>query len=200
MLIRDFKATGLRRGLRFDSLLLAQAFCLILSILLLSACSSYLNIQYGPEVIINSVPFYPQEDFQCGPSSLAGVLNYLGVNVTPKEIASEIYSASAKGTLDMDLLFYAQKMGLRAERYRGNIDDLKEKIRAGHPLIVLVDYGYGPIQVNHFMVVTGFNDSGIFANSGREERKFIHYKDFLRLWERTGFWTLLIMGKGYEGE
>lgn len=163
-------------------------------IFLICACSSHLVIQYGPEVIIN-VPFYPQEDYQCGPSSLAGVLNYYGLKVSPEEIASEIYSSSARGTLDLDLLFYVQRMGLDAKKYKGNINDLKERIKGGYPLIVLVDYGFGPLQVNHFMVVLGYNESGIFVNSGREEKRFIPYEDFLRAWGRTGYWTLLIRGK-----
>lgn len=162
--------------------------------LTIAACSSHVIIQYGPEVIINKVPFYPQEDYQCGPSSLAGVMNYYGINVSPEEIASEIYSKSARGTLNLEMLFYAEKKGLKAEKYKGNLNDIKEKIKAGYPLIVLVDYGYGPIQVNHFMVIVGYNESGVFANSGREEKKFISYKDFLRVWDRTGNWTLHIRG------
>lgn len=162
--------------------------------LIITACSSHVIIQYGPEVIINKVPFYPQEDYQCGPSALAGVMNYYGINVSPEDIASEIYSKFARGTLDLDMLFYAEKKGLKAEKYKGSIDDLRDKIKAGHPLIVLVDYGYGPIQANHFMVIVGYNEAGVFANSGRKERKFISYKDFLRVWDRAGNWTLHIRG------
>lgn len=173
-----------------------QLLTLSLFPLIVTACSSHVIIQYGPEVIINKVPFYPQEDYQCGPSSLAGVMNYYGINVSPEEIASEIYSKSARGTLDMDMLFYVENKGLKAEKYSGNIDDLRDKIKTGHPLIVLVDYGYGPIQLNHFMVIVGYSESGVFANSGREERKFIPYKEFLRVWDRTGNWTLLIKGDG----
>lgn len=177
---------------------LLQSVCSLLRLCLLliciTACSSHLIIQYGPEVIINSIPFYPQKEYQCGPSALAGVLNYYGVNVSPEEIASEIYSKSARGTLDMDMLFYVEKKGLKAEKYRGSLNDLRERIKAGHPLIVLVDYGYGPFQANHFMVIVGYNKSGVFANSGMEERKFIPNEDFLRVWDRTGNWTLLVRG------
>lgn len=173
-----------------------ESWILYLVSCIITACSSHVIIQYGPEVIINRVPFYPQEDYQCGPSSLAGVMNYYGINVSPEEIASEIYSKSARGTLNLEILFYAEKKGLKAERYSGNIDDLRDKIKAGHPLIVLVDYGYGPIQANHFMVIVGYNESGVFANSGREEKKFISFKDFLKIWDRTGNWTLHIKGFG----
>lgn len=179
-------------------MLILTAFGLAIFALIGLACSSHLTIQYGPEFIINHVPFYPQEDYQCGPSSLAAVLKYHGLEISPNEIASEIYSKLARGTLDLDLLFYAQKRGLNAKKYNGSIDDLKDRIKEGYPLIVLVDYGYGPIQANHFMVIVGYNESGVFANSGREEKKFIPARDFLRVWGRTGYWTLLIT-KGETG-
>ncbi len=49
--------------------------------------------------IIENVPYYAQEAYQCGPASLASVLNYWRVGVSPEDIAAEIYSESAKGTL-----------------------------------------------------------------------------------------------------
>jgi ABC-type bacteriocin/lantibiotic exporter with double-glycine peptidase domain len=145
--------------------------------------------------MIPNVPFYPQEEFQCGPASLAGVLNYWGINVSPEEIASEIYSESARGTLNIDMGLYAEKRGLKARRYRGSLEDIKSKIDSGYPLIVLVDEGFLVYQKNHFMVVIGYGGEGILANSGREQHKFIPVKDFLRSWERTKFWTLLITPK-----
>jgi hypothetical protein len=58
----------------------------------------------APAVLIEGVPFYAQEAHQCGPASLAGVLNFWGAGVTPEEIAKDIYSPTAGGTLDMDLV------------------------------------------------------------------------------------------------
>ena len=142
--------------------------------------------------MIQNIPFYPQEEYQCGPASLAGVLNHWNINVSPEEIASEIYSKSAKGTLNIDMGLYAQKRGLKTKQYRGSFEDIKRKIDSGYPLIVLVDEGFLIYQKNHFMVVVGYGEEGVFANSGREQHKFIVVKDFLRSWERTKFWTLLI--------
>lgn len=145
--------------------------------------------------IIRNIPFYPQEDFQCGPASLAAVLNYWGIPVTPEQVAKDIYSNSAKGTLNIDMLLYAQSRGLTASQYPGGLNDLREKIDLGEPLIVLVDYGVSIIQANHFMVVVGYNERGVVANSGRDEMKFIPVEDFLKSWEKTKFWTLLITRK-----
>jgi len=150
---------------------------------------------YGHVHIIQGLPFYPQEDYQCGPSSLASVLNYWGSAVTPGDIAEDIYSPSARGTLNIDMALYAEARGLDASFYSGGLPDVKTKIEAGYPLIVLVDQGFSFYQVNHFMVLVGFSNDGLIVNSGREERKFIPTGEFLRSWERTKFWTLFIKKK-----
>ncbi len=144
------------------------------------------------EHIIENVPFYPQETYQCGPASLAGVLNYWGINITPDDIAKEIFSESAKGTLNIDMILYAQSKGLDAAQYKGNMNDLKKNIDSGYPVIVLVDYGLSLYQANHFMVVVGYNEYGVTVNSGKDKGKFISTEDFLKAWEKTNYWTLLI--------
>ena len=145
--------------------------------------------------IISNIPFYAQEDYQCGPASLAGVMNYWKIDVTPDDIAKEIYSKSAKGTLNIDMVIYPQRKGLIAEQYSGNMQDLKKNIDSGYPLIVFVDYGFWAVQSNHFMVVVGYNEDGVIVNSGKDKGKFISEEDFIKTWEKTKFWTLLIKRK-----
>jgi ABC-type bacteriocin/lantibiotic exporter with double-glycine peptidase domain len=145
--------------------------------------------------LIENVPFYAQEAYQCGPASLAGVLNYWDVAVSPEVIAAEIYSESAGGTLDVDMVLYAQRKGLRVRQYEGSIEDIKRNIDLGYPVIVLVDYGFWVYQQNHYMVVVGYNENGILANSGKEPLKSISFKDFLKSWEKTEFWTMLVKPK-----
>jgi ABC-type bacteriocin/lantibiotic exporter with double-glycine peptidase domain len=141
---------------------------------------------------IENLPFYPQESYQCGPAALSGVLNYWGVAVTPDEVAGNIFSSSARGTLTIDMVLYAQQKGLSVEQFKGSLDNLRQNIDAGFPVIVLVDNGGAFYQLNHFMVVIGYNKYGILANSGKDKEKFIPEKDFLKSWEKTNFWTLLI--------
>jgi ABC-type bacteriocin/lantibiotic exporter with double-glycine peptidase domain len=120
------------------------------------------------------------------------VLNYWGTPVTQEDIASEIYSRSAKGTLNIDMVLYAEKKGLKADSYEGSVKDLKDKIDSGFPLIVLVDYGFWVYQQNHFMVVVGYDENGIIANSGRERLKTLSLQEFIKSWKRKKFWTLWI--------
>ena len=142
--------------------------------------------------MIEGVPFFPQEEFQCGPASLAGVLNYYGLRITPGEIATEVFSRSARGTLDMDMVFYAQRKGMKAEQYAGSFEDLQGSLDSRRPLIVLIDQGFWVYQNSHFMVVVGYDKGGIVVNSGKEENKFISLDSFLKTWEKTKFWTLRI--------
>lgn len=145
--------------------------------------------------LIENVPFHPQESYQCGPASLAGVLNYWHVEVSPENIAEGIYSESAGGTLDFDMVLYARQQGLEVSQYKGDFADIKRNIDWGYPVIVLVDYGFWIYQQYHYMVVVGYNENGIVVNSGRERLKFISLTDFLKSWEKTEFWTMLIVSK-----
>lgn len=147
---------------------------------------------HAQENIISSVPFFPSKDFQCGPASLAMILNFLGMEITVEEIAKDIYSESAKGTSDFDMIMFAQKKGFKAIQYSGSIEDLKEKIRANKPLIVMTDEGYWFYKKYHFMVVVGFDSESVIVNSGAQKHKKIKIEDFKKKWKKTGFWTLLI--------
>lgn len=169
---------------------------LLLALPWLTSCAATSSIK-GPEAfrIIQNVPSYPQEAYQCGPASLAGVLNYWGLPVSPEAIATEIYSPSAKGTLNVDLVYYAQEKGFKAISYSGSVEDIRKKIDSGFPLIVFVDYGFWVYQQNHFMVIIGYSEQGILVNSGKHQRQFIPYNSLLKTWGRTKFWTLLIAPK-----
>jgi ABC-type bacteriocin/lantibiotic exporter with double-glycine peptidase domain len=59
----------------------------------------------------------------------------------------------------------------------------------------MVDYGFSLWQMNHFMVVVGYNNDGVIVNSGKKEHEFISNDAFLGNWKRTDFWTLLVKKK-----
>lgn len=164
-------------------------------VMLLSCTPAALHNKVEENVIIERVPFFPQEKYQCGPAALAGVLNFWGEKISPEHIAQEIYSPTAKGTLNLDLLFYAQKRGFQTQQYKGSLEDLKRNISAGVPLILQVDFGFLVYEQTHFLVVVGYNSQGIVVNSGVEKGKFIPTSSFLRIWAKANYWTLRITPK-----
>jgi ABC-type bacteriocin/lantibiotic exporter with double-glycine peptidase domain len=177
----------------------ASAIFLIVIAVCMSSCLSVHGIrESSSNTIIKDVPFYSQESYQCGPASLAMVMNYLKVMVKPEEIADDIYSKSAHGTLNLDMVLYAQRKGLSALQYKGNMSDIHKNITDGTPLIVMVDYGFSFYEESHFMVIIGYNEYGIIVNSGKKKDHFIPEKEFLKAWEKTNYWTLLVRRRDTE--
>lgn len=148
------------------------------------------------------VPFFKQDDYQCGPSALATVVNYWyrktqsSKYLPHEEIIKEIYSPTARGTLTADIELYAGRLGFSVQQYSSSIDDLKAAVDREIPPIILVDYGFWVYEINHFMVVTGYTEKGIILNTGRERNKIISNEELLGIWKKTGFWTLVIKPSG----
>ena len=148
-----------------------------------------------PSSYIQDVPFYPGEEYQCGPSVLASVLNYLGYDIKPEDISKEIYLKNIRGTLNIDMAGFARRFDdLTVKEFQGDITLLKDSLSMGYPLIVFVYLGIWSIRKGHYMLVVGYDDNreGVIVYSGEERDKLIRNKDFMRIWKRGDFWTLRI--------
>lgn len=175
--------------------------------LFLGSCSSYrypsnqiqgISTPYAS--YIEGVPFFPGKDFQCGPSSLASVLTFSGIEIKPEDIRDDIFLEKLHGTLKMDMIIYAQRFvnkGIMVREISGDIEMLKKEIVAGYPVVVFTDLGFWNVRKGHYMVVVGYDDKreGVIVYSGTEKDKFISYNRFMRIWERGGYWGLLVSKK-----
>lgn len=165
-------------------------------ILLFCGCASGPTPLPEGAKVLSGVPFFPQEDYQCGPAALATVMNYWyarggsPVRTGVDEIAQAIYSPGARGVLPTDLENYPGKKGFVTEKFTGSISRLREDIDRGIPVILLVDYGLSIYRLDHFLVATGYTGDGIVVNSGRKERQVVSNSDLEKVWKRTGYWAL----------
>lgn len=141
---------------------------------------------------IANVPFHAQEDHQCGPASLAMVLNHLGDAATPEEISRAIYREELRGTVSLDLALYPRGRGFATRFFRGAPRDVAAAVDAGTPLLVMVDEGFGGIHVMHYMVLTGYDSQGVLANSGRRQDLRLSWAEFLSAWDGADRWALLV--------
>ncbi len=140
-----------------------------------------------------NVPFYPDDTDQCGPSSLASILNFWGKNVTPAELKSEVYVKRLKGSLPMDMLPTLEAHGLSGEIISGSFENMKTELRSGRPLIAYLDFGTRHHPIGHYVVVTGYDDRrrGLYIHSSMKKDKFASYDRFNRGWKDTDHWLLL---------
>ena len=137
-----------------------------------------------------AVPFRAQQPGTCGPAALAMVANYYGQPVAPAEIAGAIYLPALHGTLTADLASYAAQFHLWVRQYRGNPTDIRQKLAAGVPLIVLGKFGSQP----HFFVVLGFDEFAgtVRVHSDQRAGLVMSQEQFWRVWDRADQWTLLV--------
>lgn len=146
--------------------------------------------------IIAGVPFLPQEDDTCGPSSLAMVLGFLGKNVDTAEIVRETRTGGLKGTLITDLAGAARRRGFAAEIVDLDLPRLRERISAGDPVILLVDLGVWSWSRPHYLVAYGWTPEGVVAHSGRERGKVIPFSTLDAQWAKMGRLAILVHRQG----
>ncbi len=91
-----------------------------LSVALLGACATSpqtrLLVDNPPDipqqVELTEVPFFPQLDYYCGPSSLASIISYRGTAVEPEQIAPLIYVPELKGSLQTEVISATRRFDL----------------------------------------------------------------------------------------
>ncbi|HEY6097026.1 MAG TPA: peptidase C39 family protein [Candidatus Deferrimicrobium sp.] len=148
----------------------------------------------GPEVVIPGVPFLPQAEETCGPSSLAMLLRFLGKKAETAEIAGETRTAGLRGTLITDLAAAARRRGVDAEVVDLDPAGLRAEIDAGRPVILLVDLGVWVWSRPHYLLVYGYGPRGYVAHSGRTAGQEIPASDLSARWAKMG--RLAIVARG----
>jgi len=146
--------------------------------------------------VIAGVPFLPQEDDTCGPSSLAMVLGFLGQEVATQEIVRETRTEGLKGTLITDLAGAARRRGFAAEVVDLDLPRLRERISSGVPVILLVDLGVWSWSRPHYLVAYGWTPEGVVAHSGREQGKLIPFPTLDAQWAKMGRLSILVRRPG----
>jgi hypothetical protein len=145
-------------------------------------------------VTITSVPFYPQQAYQCGPAALAMVLSWSQAKVTPQDLVPLLFTPARHGTMQPALISTTRSQNRLAYPIEG-IDALLQEIAAGHPVIVLQNLGFGWFPRWHYAVVIGydFTKKTVTLHSGKEPRRVINWELFVRTWKRAQNWGLVIL-------
>lgn len=143
---------------------------------------------------ISATPFFPQNDYHCGPASLAMVLNYHGHVRAPEQLAPWVFTPDALGSFPAEMTALARREGFVAYPV-DNLEDLLREIAVGHPVLVLQNLGTDWYTRWHFAVAVGYDltTQTLILRSGDLPRRLTPIKLFETTWARSGHWARVIL-------
>jgi tetratricopeptide (TPR) repeat protein len=144
---------------------------------------------------IDNVPFYPQDDFQCGPAALAMAANAAGLQLTPDALVKQVYLPARKGSLQIEMLATGRRHGLLTYPIKPSMEALLREVAAGNPVIVLQNLSFSFAPVWHYAVVIGFDRASntLTLHSGLTEQMEMSLFTFERTWARGNHWAMLTL-------
>jgi hypothetical protein len=196
------RRTSWRRVLRTAATLLAAAFlggCAALDPLVPQtvALRTAWPKDVPKQVELSQVPFHAQDDYQCGPASLAMALQWSGVQPSLPQLIDQVWLPSRKGSLQLEMLATPRRYGRVAYRLAPSYMDLLREVAAGNPVVVLQDVGTMLTQW-HYAVVNGFDYASgtIYLRSGTQPRQEMPFSYFERTWMKGGYWAMVVIPPG----
>jgi tetratricopeptide (TPR) repeat protein len=147
------------------------------------------------KVELTEVPFFPQQKYHCGPSSLASIVNFRGTPVEPEQIAQMIYVPELKGSLQIEVEAAVRRFEMLPVQLDGKLESLLRELAAGNPIFVLQNLGLDSIPVWHYEVVVGYdlNAGVVILRSGVHARVLRPFALFEKTWQRADHWALAIV-------
>ncbi|MEW6519513.1 MAG: PA2778 family cysteine peptidase [Thermodesulfobacteriota bacterium] len=173
---------------------------LLLGLLTLAGCGGLTGTPTpwrdgAPEqVSIAGVPFFAQQEYQCGPAALAMALDWSGVKLTPEELVSEVYTPGREGSLQSALVSAARRHGRVAYPITG-LEALMTELGASHPAIVLVNLSIDLYPKWHYAVAIGYDRPAaeVILHSGAQAGERLSLRVFNNIWQRGDYWGLLVL-------
>jgi hypothetical protein len=143
------------------------------------------------------VPYLPQTDALCGGAAVTMIYRYWGDAHAEVKAFAPLVDRRAGGIADAVLVNAVRQRGWTAIRFDGSLPQLHAKLAGGQPVIVLLADGR---RRYHFVVVIGAGpDRIVFHDPAWGPSRSINETEFVRRWQATGFWSLLVLPPAVSG-
>lgn len=144
-------------------------------------------------VLLEQVPFFPQDEYQCGPAALATVLVDSGVRTSPGALLPQVYLPGREGSLQLELIAATRRGGRIPYVVEPTPEALLAELQAGRPVLVLQNLLVRTVPRWHYAVLVGADPARnrLILNSGTERGLAVPAPKFLRTWDWAGRWGLV---------
>jgi tetratricopeptide (TPR) repeat protein len=144
---------------------------------------------------IENTPFNPQLEYQCGPSALATLFQFNGLDIQPDTLTQEVYLPEKKGSLQVELIAAARRYNLLPYIIDKSVLALLQELQAGNPVLVLQNLGLNWIPQWHYAVVVGYDltKDQIILRSGNYQRHINTFSLFEKTWRRSDYWGMVVL-------
>lgn len=170
---------------------------------LLSACAGRTPVLPDPagltqlpdQVVLHDVPFHAQDAYQCGPASLAMILNHRKVTVTPEALKDRVYLPERKGTLQVEMVAAARERNLLVYPLEKKLEAILQELNAGNPVLVMQNLAFDWYPQWHYAVVIGYDlpAQQMIVHSGLHEAQHEPFRVFMRTWGRADYWARVML-------
>lgn len=165
----------------------------------LSACMTpgavQLRQQTPVAVELAQVPYFAQQDYHCGPATLAMVMGSLGHDVSPEALAPHLYLPGRQGSLAEEMQALSRRHGFLPVPVGGRLPGLVQALQEGSPVIVRQNNGLSFAPLWHYAVVIGVDSARqrVILRSGAERRLELTVSQFERTWARGDYWAMRLL-------
>lgn len=172
-----------------------------LGLIALTGCSGFVLREAGAaaaRVELADTPFFPQRQYQCGPAALATVLVAAGVATDADALVGEVYLPARQGSLQVELLGATRRHDRLPYVIEPEPAALLVELDAGHPVLVLQNFGSVSAPAWHYAVVIGYERAAdrFILRTGMIRRQLIAARRFLATWRRAGSWGVVALRSG----
>lgn len=150
------------------------------------------------KALVRSVPFYPQEAYQCGPAAFAMVLNHRNAGVTLDEAIDQVYLPGRKGSLQVEMVAAARSKGMLVYPLEGELEAIIREVDAGNPVLVFQNLRLGWWPQWHYAVVIGYDlpRQEFVMHSGTEAQISVPFRLFDNTWAKADRWARVMLPAG----
>ena len=141
---------------------------------------------------IDNVPFYAQQQYYCGPTTLSEVFTFYGNPVSAEEIAPKIFIPEREGSLQLEMVSATRQYGFLPYAERGTLAQLFRLVDDNIPVIVFQNLSIQLLPQWHYAVVIGYDlpAGTVTLHTGVTPDHTMPFELFEKTWARGNYWYM----------